>query len=270
MTYRCAIDVTVVETRDDTTSLAEFSGDTGEARAIVACPAWQAAGGFRHSGRIAPHKRPVQRRPPRPQRLRLVPRRRPARRPRRRRRRRVEQRLRRHHRAAPRPDTSDRRSPRATSPPGFSTRASIGSSAGCTKRRLACRAFGQGSGNSRNSRSRHASGSARSSTRASSGPQPQIARQGRVGFPALRHQARQQRADAVLEHLAGDQPDARDARRPAPARARRRRSRPPATSGRRSRERTARIAGVRQPAGAASPSSSVSCRGRSLWPRARP
>ena len=37
------------------------------------------------------------------------------------------------------------------------------------------------------------------------GPEAQVGRQGRVGFLALGHQGGQQGADAVLEHLAGDQ-----------------------------------------------------------------
>ena len=83
------------------------------------------------------------------------------------------------------------------------------------------------------------------------GPQAQIAGQRRGRFPALRHQARQQRADAVLEYLAGDQRRPRGARRSAPARARRRRNRPPARVGAGRGERgqrvVRRVGGKRQP-----------------------
>ena len=37
------------------------------------------------------------------------------------------------------------------------------------------------------------------------GPQPEIARQSRGRLAALSHQMREQRADAIVEHLAGDQ-----------------------------------------------------------------
>ena len=69
------------------------------------------------------------------------------------------------------------------SAPGFSTRARSGSNAGCTKRRLAWRAFGQGSGNSRNSRSRQASGRARISVRASSSQMRRLPGSGAVASP---------------------------------------------------------------------------------------
>ena len=113
-------------------------------------------------------ERPVQRAAALAQRLRLIAGRRPARGPRLGRGRR--------HRTAParpsprrpRPDRSGRRWRSRHSPPGRSTRATSGSSAGFTKRRLACRAFGQGSGNIRNSRSRQPSGSSPSRCRASS------------------------------------------------------------------------------------------------------
>ena len=143
----------------------------------------------------------------------------------------------------PRPDRSDRRSPHASRRRGFSTRASSGSSAGCTKRRLAWRAFGHGSGNSRNSRSRQASGSRRSSARASSVQGADCAAAARLprrppapgATAASRCRCRTPRRRSAPR---------RGARRSAPARARRRRNRPPARARSAGGERRERVSGL--------------------------
>ena len=118
--------------------------------------------------------------------------------------------------------------------------------AGCTKRRLAWRAFGQGSGNSRNSRSRQASGSAAAACarrRPTGADCPAAARSPRRppapgGTAASRCRSRTPRRRSARP---------RDGRRPAPARARRRRSRPPARAARRrGDERRARVARLGQ------------------------
>ena len=156
---------------------------------IVSRVGWQG----RPHGPSAPDPGPIKRRPPSPQRLGFIPCRRPPVRAGFGRRRSGKPGLIRHHH--PHPILIGRivrgNAPfaaRPQHPRQFPARWP-----GCTKRRLAWRAFGQGSGNNKNSRSIDASGNCRSRMRASSAQIRKLSGRSPVASRAIRHQPAQQR-----------------------------------------------------------------------------